>query len=102
VSDVRSVPNPFSPVDGPATILFELSSDAARMPFVTARIYNMAARPVRELMIDQPQAKGTVSVEWDGLTDAGEKARNGRYVVEVRARDTGGEETALGTLVLIK
>lgn len=102
VSDVRSIPNPFSPGDGPVTIVFELSSDSARMPFVTVRIFNMAARPVRELMADQPQPKGTVSVEWDGLTDAGERARNGRYVVEVRARDTGGDETALGTLVLVK
>jgi hypothetical protein len=102
VSDVRAVPDPFSPSDGPVSILYELTSDSARMPFVTVRIYNMVGQLVREVVSNRPQGKGTAHVEWDGRTDAGEKARNGRYVVEVQAEDSGGTESALGTVVLVK
>ncbi len=102
VSDVRAAPNPFAPDNGPVVISYELSSDSARMPFVTVRIYNMAAQLVRELVSNQPQGKGRVSVEWNGLTDSTEVARNGRYVVEVQAEDSSGTETTLGTVVLVK
>jgi len=102
VSDVRAVPNPFAPDNGPVVISYELSSDDARMPFVTVRIYNMAAQLVRELISNEPQGKGRASVEWDGLTDSAEAARNGRYVVEVLAEDSSGTETTLGTVVLVK
>jgi len=102
VSDVRAVPNPFAPNNGPVVISYALSSDDARMPFVTIRIYNMAAQLVRELISNVPQGKGRASVEWDGLTDSAEVARNGRYVVEVVAEDSSGVETTLGTVVLVK
>jgi len=102
VRDVRVEPNPFSPDTGPVTISFEVSSRDARMPFVTVRVYNMAATLVREVMVNEPQGKGRVSVEWDGMTDDGEMARNGRYVVEIRAEDSTGSEMALATVVMIK
>ena len=102
VSDVRAVPNPFAPDNGPVVISYELSSDGARMPFVTVRIYNMAAQLVRELISNKSQGKGRASVGWDGLTDSAEVARNGRYVVEVQAEDSSGTETTLGTVVLVK
>jgi len=99
---VRAEPNPFSPDNGLVNISYELSSDSARMPFVTVRIYNMAGQFVRELISNVPQGKGRASVEWDGLTDSAEVARNGRYVVEVSAEDSRGTESALGTVVLVK
>ncbi len=102
VSDVRAEPNPFAPANGCVTIYYELSSDSAREPFVTVRIYNMAGQFVRELISNGSQGKGPASIDWDGLTDSGELARNGRYVVEVSAEDTSGTETALGTVVLVK
>ena len=102
VSGVGAAPNPFAPDNGPVTISYELSSDDARMPFVNVRIYNMAGQLVRELVTNEPQGKGRASVEWDGLTDSSEAARNGRYVVEVSAEDSSGTETALGTVVLVK
>jgi len=102
VSDVSAEPNPFSPANGPVLISYTLSSNEARMPFVTIRVFNMAAQPVRELVTNEPQGKGRASVEWDGLTDAGEKARNGRYVVEVSAKDPTGTARVLATLVLVK
>ncbi len=102
VSDVKAEPNPFAPSNGPTRISYELASNAARMPFVTVRIYNMASQLVRELVSNEPQGKGRQDVEWDGATDSGEAARNGRYVVEVTAEDPTGTERALGTVVLIK
>ncbi len=102
VSDVSAEPNPFSPGNGPVIITYTLSSNEARMPFVTVRVFNMAAQLVRELVTNEPQGKGRASVEWDGLTDAGEKARNGRYVVEISAKDPTGTVRVLATLVLVK
>jgi flagellar hook assembly protein FlgD len=72
------------------------------MPFVTVRIYTMAARLVRTLVVNQAQGKGRAEAEWDGLTDSMDRARNGRYVIEVQVEDSSGTETALGTVVLVK
>jgi len=102
VSDVMAEPDPFSPDNGPVTISYRLSSDEARMPFVTVTLYNLAGRAVRRLVEADAQGKGRQSVQWDGLTDGGEEARNGRYVVEVRAKDAGGEAAVCATLVLVK
>jgi hypothetical protein len=102
IADVAIAPNPFSPDNGPVEISYDLSSNLARMPFVTVTIYNMTGRLVREVVTDAPQAKGRAYVEWDGTTDDSETARNGRYVVEIKARDTGGDATALATVVLVK
>jgi hypothetical protein len=102
IGDVEAEPNPFSPHDGPTEVSYDLSSSAARMPFVTVRVFNMAAQLVRTLADSEPQGKGRASVEWDGLTDDGDMARNGRYVIEVRAEDATGTETALATVVLVK
>jgi hypothetical protein len=102
VRDVRVAPNPFSPDVGPAVISYEVSSDRARMPFVTVRIFNMAAELVREIVANMPQEKGRTSVTWDGLTDDREAARNGRYVIEIEAEDPSGTKTALSTVVLVK
>jgi len=102
VADVRIEPNPFSPDNGPVEISYDLSSDRARMPFVTVRIYNMTGQLVREVATGRPQAKGRASVEWDGTTDDAEIARNGRYMIEIKAKDTGGDATALATAVLVK
>jgi hypothetical protein len=102
VSGLRAEPNPFSPEVGPVTISYDLSSDDARMPFVTVTIYNLAARTVCTPLKHEAQGKGRQSIQWDGLTDDGETARNGRYVVEVRAEDPTGEASACATLVLVK
>jgi flagellar hook assembly protein FlgD len=83
-------------------ISYDLSSDDARMPFVTVTVYNLAARTARRVVEHEPQGKGRRSVSWDGTTDDGDEARNGRYVVEVRAEDATGEVAACATLVLVK
>ena len=102
VEGLTAEPNPFSPQAGPVEIRYDLSSIDARMPFVTVRVFNMAAQLVRVVVENEPQAKGRASVQWDGLTDDGEAARNGRYVVEVVAEDASGTESALASVVLVK
>ena len=102
VTGVRIEPNPFSPDNGPVEISYDVSSDRARMPFVTVRIYNMIGELVTMLATGRPQAKGRASIEWDGTTDEAELARNGRYVIEIEAEDTGGKATELATVVLVK
>ncbi|MCD4690198.1 hypothetical protein K8S17_01940 [bacterium] len=99
---MRVEPNPFSPESGAATISYELSSKAARTPFVTIRLYTMVGQFVRELVSNEPQTKGRAAVEWNGLTESGETARNGRYVVEISAEDASGAVTVLATVVLVK
>ena len=39
---------------------------------------------------------------WDGMTDSGSMALNGRYVVYVKVKDAEGAETRLEPLVLVK
>jgi len=102
VNDVRVEPNPFSPETGPVTISYELSSKAARTPFVTVRLYTMTGQFVRELASNEPQMKGRAEIVWDGITEDGEAARNGRYVVEISAEDATDSADALATVVLVK
>ena len=62
----------------------------------------MAGQFVRELASNEPQTKGRAEMLWDGLTENGEVARNGRYVVRILAEDATGSAEALATVVLVK
>jgi len=99
---ITAEPNPFSPDEGPVEISFDVSSIDVRSPFVTLRVRNVQGQIVRTIVENEPAPKGEVVVEWDGLSDDGAEARNGRYIIEVIAEDAGSEETSLGTVVLIK
>jgi len=114
VKNLKFNPNPFSPyaANKGVSIEFELSSDVAdRLP-VTIKIYNMAGELVRTL-VDDVQGmhleKGIYrrdavnrEIKWDGKTDTGRMARNGRYIVVLKAKDSSGEKEQIGTVVLIK
>ncbi len=107
ISDIRVEPNPFSPDLRSVTISYELTSNDARMPFVSVRVYNMAAQLVREIVSNEPQGKGRSEVQWDGMTGSGSgrsltTARNGRYVIEIEVKDSTGKQSALATVVLVK
>ena len=115
-SDIRLLPNPFTPHDAYALQLgFTLSSDRARKPFVTIRVYNMTGRLVRTICENEPVPKGTYPpgesfldsrgediTLWDGRTETGELARNGRYLIHFRADDSDGTVEKLLPVVLIK
>jgi hypothetical protein len=102
IGDFRVEPNPFSPDAGSTKMSYELSSQDAVRLSVTVRIFNMAGQLIREIVTGDLQYKGRAELTWDGLTDAGEMARNGRYVVKVEAKDGRGTETALASIVLVK
>ena len=79
-----------------------MSSDQTRTPFITLRIRNMQGQLVRTVVENEATPKGSAEYTWDGFTDSGLEARNGRYVIEIIAEDAGAEESSLGTVVLVK
>jgi hypothetical protein len=115
-SDIQLLPNPFTPHDRYGLQLaFALSSDRARKPFVTIRVYNLTGRLVRTICENEPvpkgiyppgesflDSKGRDITVWDGRTDSGELARNGRYLIHFRADDSSGTVERLLSVVLIK
>ncbi len=103
IENIRFEPNPFSPNAGPLNMIFDLSSSETPRPFVTIKIYNMAGDLVRNLLENRAIAKGAdKSVAWDGKTDSGKTALNGRYVVHFQVKDNSGKKQKLKTVVLIK
>ncbi len=102
-------PNPFSPeASGGLSIEFFLSSNIAETPLVSIKIYNMAGELIRNLLDNRPLQKGVYKrgsgqeIIWDGKTDDGRMARNGRYMVVVTAEDPTDIAKQIGTAVLIK
>lgn len=104
--DVRFVPNPFSPhsATGKMLINFRLSSMDPQ-PTLSVKVYNMAGQLVKTIINRKSFDTGNVpfgSLFWDGLTDSGRIARNGRYLVVIIAEDSSGEEKEIGSVVLVK
>ncbi|NOY78663.1 MAG: hypothetical protein GXO76_12430 [Calditrichaeota bacterium] len=110
MESLKLIPNPFSPVvdsDGDGspglTIQFLITSRDTRRPFVTIEIYSMVGQKVRTLLDDQPENKDQyLRFHWDGLTDDGRMARNGRYLIKIDVSDATGTKTTLKTVVLVK
>lgn len=119
IENLEFHPNPFSPYHPSGKNLqieFLLNSRTTGSPRVLIRIFNMRGDLVRKLIDNQSMSKGPHcyqngvfqqgaecgSVEWDGLTDHGLMARNGRYLVQIKVKDSSGEEEKLSTVVLIK
>ncbi len=102
------LPSPFSPEIAPVKIGYWL--DTAFPPArVNVRIFNMRGELVRTLLDDdlqQPGRYGSSSsnkeITWDGLTDAGNMARNGRYIIQIKAKDQQDEVVKLLQVVLVK
>ena len=110
IHEVTFTPNPFSPEvdsdgDGELGVMinFSVSSNTIRQPFVTVKIYSMLGELVREIIVNEPMEKGQMSsFNWDGKTDIGRFARNGRYLVKIETKDEQGTQTYLGRIVLVK
>ena len=118
VENLEFHPNPFSPKTiKRLQIEFILNSKIDATPQVTIKIFNMRGDLVRTLLDQVQMPKGphywnggyvfqqgaiNGSVEWDGLTDNGLMARNGRYFVYVKVADPSGEKEEFNTIVLIK
>lgn len=109
ISKLQLKPNPFTPHDPYGLQLgFNLTSDDIRKPWVTVKIYNMRGDLVRVLADDLPMAPieylpgDESTLSWDGLTDSGTLAQNGRYIVRIKVQDSTGAKEAIKTVVLIK
>ena len=46
--------------------------------------------------------KGLKEITWDGTTNTGELVRNGRYIIEVKAKDQENEVKKIIQVVVIK
>ncbi len=111
IENLKFNPNPFSPDAGGVSIEFRLNSDIADYLTLDVGIYNMRGDRIRKLVDGEPRPKGDYRREapeearriiWDGRTDDGRDARNGRYIVVITAKDAGGEDRQVGSVVLIK
>jgi hypothetical protein len=109
--DIRHLsvlPSPFSPDVAPLRIGYLLTTQAPPA-LVTIQIYNIRGELVRTILKDDLQQQGRYGsragikeITWDGLTDDGLMARNGRYIIRVRAKDAEGERTGTIPVVLVK
>jgi hypothetical protein len=113
IHNLKLLPNPFSPnllnYNDPLKsgimgqfIKFDLTSLDIRQPFVTLMIYNMNGELVRVLAEQEPMVKGPVTIIWDGKANNGAMARNGRYIVHLKVKDSTGEKEKIKSSVLIK
>ncbi len=103
IHNIRFNPNPFSPNVAPLEILFDLTSDKTVAPKVTVKIYNMIGDLVKTLEDGKFMQKGIDRVlYWDGISDYGKMAMNGRYLIHFQVKDSSGDKEELKTFVLIK
>lgn len=105
---VAVLPNPFSPTLAPLKIGYVLTTETPPAS-VSVRIFTTRGELVRTLLQSEPQEPGRYGsassrrlITWDGLTDSGTLARNGRYLIEIRAEDTSGVTSELIPVVLVK
>ncbi|MFQ5707431.1 MAG: carboxypeptidase regulatory-like domain-containing protein [bacterium] len=107
IENIALYPNPFSPfqeIDGHPglKIDFDLSSSAAPNPLFSIKIYNLEGNLVRLLHDQTPFPRGHSTVYWDGKTDNGSLARNGRYLVRLIVEDPADKRDEMKSVVLIK
>lgn len=103
IREFDAKPNPFSPHLRPLRLSFVPTSRNSTAVIMTIKIYNMTGDLVRRLIVEESRPKDTVTeITWDGLTDAGTMALNGRYLVYIEVKDGADTETLLRPVVLIK
>ncbi|MFQ5650982.1 MAG: carboxypeptidase regulatory-like domain-containing protein [bacterium] len=107
IENFTLLPNPFSPhqqIDGMMglKIAFDITSNVAPTPLLTVKIYNLEGNLVRLLHDQTPFQRGRTIVHWDGKTDNGLLARNGRYLVRVVLEDPADKRDKMKSVVLIK
>jgi hypothetical protein len=108
IRDAAVLPSPFSPDVAPAKIGYILDSQIPPVE-VSIIIYTMKGEPIRTILKNDLQNPGRYGsktglkeIVWDGLTDGGRKAMNGRYIIEIKAKDARDEQRKLIPVVLVK
>ncbi len=103
IREFEAKPNPFSPYLRSLLISFVPTSRVSTHLFITIKVYNMVGDLVKEIMMKQSVPKDErLEVSWDGKTDSGAMALNGRYLLYLEVRDGSGVEEMLRPVVLIK
>jgi len=75
----QNYPNPFNPS---TTVRFQVPIESE----VTIKIYDILGREIKTLFSEQMQ-RGTNTVEWDGLNDAGIRMSSGTYIYRMIANE---------------
>jgi len=86
----QNYPNPFNPS---TTVRFQVPIESE----VTIKIYDILGREIKTLFSEQMQ-RGTNTVEWDGLNDAGVRMSSGTYIYRIVA----GEFVQSKKMLLLK
>ncbi|MBN2416418.1 carboxypeptidase regulatory-like domain-containing protein [bacterium] len=102
--EYEASPNPFSPEWGEGLHLsFILTSNEATQVFLTAAVYSITGEKVRTLSERVPYAKDLpVELVWDGRTDQGAVALNGRYILYFELEDGSAKKQIIKSVVLVK
>jgi len=103
------LPTPFSPTIAPVKIGYFLST-AFPPAKVNITVYNLRGELIKNVLendLQQPAlygsaTKGLKEITWDGTTNTGELVRNGRYIIEVKAKDQEKEVKKIIQVVVIK
>lgn len=105
---VAVLPSPFSPKVAPLKIGYFLTTPD-RSASVTIKIYNIRGELVKTVLENDFQVSGRYGsragikeITWDGTTNGGYVARNGRYIVKIDAKDSTGEKSEIVQVVLVK
>ncbi|MCE1188417.1 MAG: carboxypeptidase regulatory-like domain-containing protein [Ignavibacteria bacterium] len=111
ITNLAVLPTPFSPKVADLKIGFQLTTQQ-RNASVSIQVYNMRGELVRRIWQDEqvgPGVYGTSrdgsekkSILWNGRTEAGNEALNGRYIIQVTAKDPSGTVSKLIPVVLVK
>lgn len=113
--DIR--PNPFTPNNPIGTrISFTASSNVGKNISYSVSVYNLNGTKiksiVRNLSVPKEYCNSTAEVSscsqdeccvsWDGTTDQGDHARNGRYIIRVQIQDSSGNKELVKPVILVK
>ena len=108
IEHLSVLPNPFSPDVAPVKIGYLLNTQDPPAS-VSIKVFNIRGELVRTILDRDLQNPGVYGgnqslqeITWDGTTDSGLEARNGRYLIQVRAVDNSGDVTELIPVVLVK
>lgn len=87
-----------APTPRGAQIVYTLSADAA----VSSEVLNIAGRVVRRVCTDKEAQAGANTLLWDGNSEFGTQAPNGRYIVRIVARTADGAQSQAVVPLMIR
>lgn len=96
-------PNPFSPDLGGLNISYTPESDNKTSVKVNIKAYTMDGKLIRTIIAGGIRTVGTLVTDvWDGKTDMGYFAKNGRYIIQLEVQDSTGKMQYLDTAIMVK